>query len=189
MGRSAEVETSVGLPLEEWFAGELTAPLAPVRDDPRPRGLLGRVNGVAVLLVGVDVLALVVMASHAGVGRGWAFLLACAAATALGLTAASGANLVAASGAAGNTVSVNLAGGDATSGKLWRATRRRPQLRPSASSPPQSLAPARVFPLVRERRYREPSSGSSLLRASTTPSFLEGPDDLSGVHKVCGRVS
>src|SRR5579871_5992776 len=35
------------------------------------------------------------------------------AATALGLTAASGANMVAASGVAGNTVSVNLSGGDA----------------------------------------------------------------------------
>jgi exopolysaccharide biosynthesis polyprenyl glycosylphosphotransferase len=78
MGRGAEVETSVGLPLEEWFAGELTAPLAPVRDDPRPRRLLGRVNGVAVLLVGVDVLALAVMASQAGLSGGWAFALACA---------------------------------------------------------------------------------------------------------------
>ncbi len=38
-----------------------------------------------------------------------------AAASALGLSAASGANIVAASGSAGNTVSVNLAGGDATS--------------------------------------------------------------------------
>jgi exopolysaccharide biosynthesis polyprenyl glycosylphosphotransferase len=57
----------VSLPLEEWFAGELTAPMSPVRDDPRPRGLLGRVNGVAVLLVVVDVFALVAMTSATAV--------------------------------------------------------------------------------------------------------------------------
>lgn len=68
----------MGLPLEEWFAGELTAPMARVRDDVRPRGLLGRVNGVAVLLVVVDALALLVMAAQAGLTAGWAFVLACA---------------------------------------------------------------------------------------------------------------
>ena len=68
----------MGLPLEEWFAGELTAPMAPVRADARPRGLLGRVNGVAVLLVGVDAAALFAMASTAGLAAEWAFVLACA---------------------------------------------------------------------------------------------------------------
>jgi exopolysaccharide biosynthesis polyprenyl glycosylphosphotransferase len=78
MRQSAEAESSVGLPLEEWFAGELTAPMAPVRDNARPRGLLGRVNGVAVLLVLVDVLALFVMVGSADAAAPWAFLLACA---------------------------------------------------------------------------------------------------------------
>ncbi|WP_045309997.1 sugar transferase [Lentzea aerocolonigenes] len=68
----------MGLPLEEWFAGELTAPMAPVRDEARPRGLLGRVNGVAVLLVLVDAAALLVMAAKTAVPGGWAFVLACA---------------------------------------------------------------------------------------------------------------
>ena len=78
MRQSAEAESSVGLPLEEWFAGELTAPMAPVRDDARPRGLLGRVNGVAVLLVLVDFFALLVMTSNAEVAAPWAVVLACA---------------------------------------------------------------------------------------------------------------
>ena len=45
------------------------------------------------------------------------------------------------------------------------APRRRRQLPPSASSPTRSPVPGRAFPLVREQRYREPSSGSSLLGA------------------------
>ncbi|GGU67919.1 exopolysaccharide biosynthesis polyprenyl glycosylphosphotransferase [Lentzea flava] len=66
----------MGLPLEEWFAGELTAPMEPVRDGTRPRGLLGRVNGVAVLLVVVDVVALVATASSTAVSAAVAVLLA-----------------------------------------------------------------------------------------------------------------
>lgn len=66
----------MGLPLEEWFAGELTAPMARVRDEARPRGLLGRVNGVAVLLVVVDAAALFAMAAQ--LTAAWAFVLACA---------------------------------------------------------------------------------------------------------------
>jgi exopolysaccharide biosynthesis polyprenyl glycosylphosphotransferase len=76
MRRSAEAETTTGPPLEVWFAGEMTAPLEAVRDHPRPRGLLGRVNGVAVLLVAVDGLALLVMASCAGLTAAGALALA-----------------------------------------------------------------------------------------------------------------
>ncbi|MFI6099327.1 exopolysaccharide biosynthesis polyprenyl glycosylphosphotransferase [Lentzea sp. NPDC051213] len=70
----------MSLPLEEWFAGELTAPMAAVPDEPRPsraRGRidLGRVNGVAVLLVVVDVVALLVVGS-AGPVSVWTLALA-----------------------------------------------------------------------------------------------------------------
>ncbi|PWK91516.1 exopolysaccharide biosynthesis polyprenyl glycosylphosphotransferase [Lentzea atacamensis] len=68
----------MGLPLEEWFPGELTAPMAPVRDDVRPRSLLGRVNGVAVLLVLVDLIALLVMTTGGGMAAPVAFVLASA---------------------------------------------------------------------------------------------------------------
>lgn len=76
MRRSAEAGTDLGLPLEEWFAGELTEPVPAVPDGRWPRGLLGRVNGVAVLLVMVDVAALLVMASSAGLPAPLVFVLA-----------------------------------------------------------------------------------------------------------------
>lgn len=72
---------------------------------------------------------------------------------------------------------------------IFRFSGVRPSLAAALNVIPDSIASTSAsLPAGPRAAYREPHPGPPCLGVRTA-SVLEGPDALSAVHKVCGRVS